>query len=415
MSSTHNPEKNRRRVLLTDTAIRNAKPQAKPLKLPDAGGLFLLVQPTGAKLWRYRFWLHDKEGLLALGRYPDVPLLQARKRHAEARQLVASGINPVHQRKGERERAERERMAADEGEFCTAMAAWREVHDVGLAANTLKQRTREIDKHLVPEFKGRNVRSITRLEWAALLKRIMGKTPEVARNLRTYAFAMYEHAIDTGLAESNPVPPPRVIKARRPVNHAAMDAARVGAFLVALQNSGAEPGTKLAMMLVLWGVTRKTESTGAQWPEFDLADDKAGSWDIPAERMKSRLDHWVPLPRQAVHALREFREASTGEAHLFPNRRDPARPMAGNSLNALLARMGYDEEATIHGFRALFSTRYNAQGPQNADVVERCLAHAPKDKVRAAYNRHQYADERRAMLQDWADWMDSQRASSPSE
>jgi integrase len=398
---------------LTDAAVRNAKPKDKPYKLPDGGGMYLLVNPNGAKLWRYKFRLNAVEGLDALGAYPEVNLSAAREAHRVSRGQVDAGLHPVHHRKAERERRERERQAADEGEFVTVMTSWRELTDVGLAANTINQREREIKNHLVPEFKGRHVASITRVEWSKLLKRVMGKTPEVARNLRTYACAMYEHAMDTGVAQANPVPPPRSMKPRQVVNHAAMDAGRVGAFLVALQQCRAEPATKLAMQLVLWGITRKVEATGARWEEFSLDDEAGAAWDVPAERMKARLPHWVPLPRQAVTALREFSKWSTGEDHLFPNRRDPSRAMAGNSLNMLLQRLGYDEDATIHGFRALFSTRYNAQGPQNADVVERCLAHAPKDKVRAAYNRHQYADERRAMLQDWADWLDAQVAAVP--
>lgn len=396
---------------LTDAAVRNTKAKDKPYKLADGGGMFLLVQPNGSKLWRYKFRLNGAEGLDALGAYPEVNLAGARDSHREARALVDKGINPVHHRKAERERIERDRLSTDLGEFVTIMRAWREVTDPDLAAATIKQREREINNHLVPLFKGRNVRTITRQEIASLIKRVMGKTPEVARNLRTYLAAIFEHAIDTGSADSNPVPPPRILRSRQPANHPAMAVDRVGKFLAALRDCRAEPGTKLAMRLVLWGITRKVEATGAGWAEFSgLKDDATGAWDIPAERMKARLPHWVPLPRQAIQAVREFREWSTGEAHLFPNRRDPQRPMAGNSLNMLLMRLGYDEDATIHGFRALFSTRYNAASPLNADVVERCLAHAPRDKVRAAYNRHQYAEERRAMLQDWADWLDAQVA-----
>lgn len=409
MPSTQTAEKSRRRTLLTDTAIRNAKPQAKPVKLPDAGGLFLLVQPSGAKLWRYRFWLHEKEGLLALGKYPDVPLLEVRKRHAEARQLVAGGVNPVHAQQQAKLQAQKDSQRAALGTFGAVCEAWRELTYPKLRAASIRQREREVDNDLLPRYRDRAVDSITRLELSAHLRAVEKRAPETARNLRTHLYAIFEHAIDSGLLQSNPTPPARLLQARQPKNHTAIPEERIGDFLRALDSASLNPETRAAMLLVLLSAGRKEEAIGARWSEFDL---DAALWTIAAERMKAKREHLVPLPRQAVALLRELRAISDVQReHLFPNRRDPKRPMAARSLNALLDRLGFGGEATVHGWRSVFSTRYNAQGV-NPDVIEACLAHVHGNAVRRAYNRANYLEQRRELLQEWADWLDTQRAGS---
>jgi integrase len=410
MPSTQSPSKPRRQKLLTDTAIRTAKPQDKPYKLPDAGGLYLLVQTSGARLWRYRFWLHDKEGLLALGKYPDVPLLEARKRHAEARQLVARGVNPVHEGQRAKQEAAQEQQRAALGTFGAVCLAWQEITSPKLRPASIRQRNREVNNDLLPKFKDRAVDSITRLELAAHIRLVEKRAPETARNLRTHLFAIFEHAIDTGLLQSNPTPPARLLQPRRPKNHTAMPEGRIGDFLRALDGSTADPETRIAFLLTILSACRKDEAIGARWDEFDL---DAALWTIPAERMKAKREHLVPLPHQAVTLVRELREIATGlvREHLFPNRRDPKRPMANRSLNAVLDRLGFGGEATVHGWRAVFSTRYNAQGA-NPDVVEACLAHVHDNAVRRAYNRANYLEQRRELLQDWADWLESRRAST---
>lgn len=385
---------------LSDAKARNAKPQDKAIKLSDGGGLYLLVLPTGAKLWRYKFRVGGREGTMALGAYPDVSLAAAREQHQVARSKVAAGENPVHDRKGKREAAAQQVRRDQAGKFDTVIDSWRETTDHGLAALTIVQRAREIAKYVEPAFKGKRVEQISRNEISWLLKRIEARAPEVARNVRNYLWGIFEHAIDIGLISANPVPPPRVLKRRVQKSHAAMSAARLPAFFAALHGCGANPETKAAARLVILTACRKAEATGARWSEFDL---DAGEWTIPAERMKARREHWIPLSRQAVAMLRQLRATSSGE-HLFPHRSRPNTPMAERTLNMLLRRNGFHGE-TIHGFRSVFSTHFNEQGA-SADVVERCLAHSPADKVRAAYNRHQYKDERRSMLQDWADYLD---------
>lgn len=386
--------------VLSDPAVRNAKPAAKPYKLADGGGLFLLVQPNGAKLWRYKYRLHGAERLMALGTYPDVTLAAARNAHRAARAQVAAGENPVQVRRIESQKARQAELQAKTGAFQNLAAVWGAITAPKLAANTIRQRDRELDRHLLPTLGHRNVAEITRMEVSALLRRVEARAPEVARNLRNYLSGIFEHAIDTGVLSASPVPPPRILKRRQQRNHKAMSVDDLPQFLLDVRACNAEPTTKAAMQLVILTACRKAEVAGARWEEFDL---DAAEWLIPAERMKARREHWVPLSRQAVAILRELRRQTNG-AVLFPHRDRPGAHMAERTLNMMLQRMDYAGE-TIHGFRSVFSTHFNQLGV-NPDVVERCLAHAPRDKVRAAYNRHQYREERRKLMQDWADYLD---------
>ncbi|SOZ37718.1 tyrosine-type recombinase/integrase [Cupriavidus neocaledonicus] len=386
---------------LTDALVRNAKPADKPYKMTDGGGLYLLVQSNGAKLWRYKFRLHGREGLHSIGAYPDVSLSAARNEHRTARAMVAAGDNPVHTRQAERAKAVQDRLRESAGAFETVLQGWRSATEAKLAPVTIKQRKNEITKYLVPEFRQKTIDAIRRQEIAAFLKRIDAKTPEVAKNLRTYLSGIFEYAIDVGLVEGNPVPPSRVLTRRAQTPHVAMAEGKIGGFLDALGRCTANPETIAAVRLVVLTACRKAEITSGRWSEIDL---DAAEWVIPAERMKARRQHWVPLSTQAVAILRRLREISNGNDLIFPNRLDSTRPMAERSTNALLERIGYRGE-TMHGWRAVFSTHFNELGA-NADVIERCLAHAPADKVRAAYNRHEYKPERRTMLQDWANWID---------
>lgn len=386
---------------LTDALVRNAKPADKPYKMTDGGGLYLLVQPNGAKLWRYKFRLHGREGLHSIGAYPDTTLSGARNEHRAARTMVAAGENPVHARQAERSKIEQDRLRQQAGSFETVLDGWRNVTEPKLATATINQRNREIKKYLVPEFGAKTINAIRRADIAALLKRTDASVPEVARNLRNYLNGIFEHAIDTGLIEANPVPPARIIRSRNQKPHNAMAAGRVGKFMRDLLACTANPETIIAVQLVILSACRKAEIISGRWSEIDL---DTGEWVIPGERMKARRDHWVPLSDQSVALLRQLRDMSDGNDLLFPNRRDPQRPMANRSTNAVLGRIGYEGE-TMHGWRAVFSTHFNELGA-NVDVIERCLAHVPADKVRAAYNRHEYKQERRAMLQDWANWID---------
>lgn len=385
---------------LAETKVRQAKPRDADYKLADGGGLFLLVKTTGARLWRYKFRLNGKEGLHSLGNYPDLTLAAARDAHRDARRLVAAGISPVQARREDRRKAEQAAYQAKAGAFEVVMAEWSARHEQRLRPLTIRQRGREIRKYLLPAFRGRQVETIRRSEIAVLLKRVEGHAPEVAKNLRNYLAAMYEHAADVGLVESSPVPPVRAMARRDRVPHPALAMDRLPAFLDRLDTSTAEPSTVAAMQLVILTACRKNEVCRARWDELDL---DAAEWVIPATRMKAGRDHFVPLSRQAVAIFRQLRRATNGDL-VFPNFRDPTKPMACRTLNAWLGRNGYEGE-TCHGFRSVFSTYFNGQGA-SADVIERCLAHAAADQTRGVYNRYEYRDERRVMLQEWADHLD---------
>lgn len=394
--------------LLAETQIKAARPAAKPYKLSDAGGLVLLVQPNGAKLWRYRFWLHDKEGVLSLGRYPDVSLKRARELHREARSLVADGINPVHQRKDLKIEASREESRKVLGTFQAVASAWEEKVSIGCRPATNRQRHGEVKNHLLPVFKDRFISSITRLEVSTVLLKLNKQAPESTRNIRRHLAGIFEHAIDIGFLGSNPVPSRRMLGTRQARHHPALPNSKLGQFLRDLDNSKVNSGTRTAMLLLLMTACRKNEVVKGKWSEIDF---EKRSWTIPAERMKAKKDHWVPLSAQAVRLLQSLREqVPSSRTHLFPNKKDPSRAMADRSLNAVLERLNYGDEATPHGMRAAFSTHFNGIGA-NADVVEHCLAHGPANKVRAAYNRHAYEVERRNMLQEWANHLDAMRSS----
>lgn len=398
--------------VLTTLQIKSAKPAERAYKLADTGGLFVLVQPNGSKLWRYKFRLDGVEGLQALGAFPEVSLADARVAHAESRKLVAKGIHPVQARREERESRAQAELHRVKGSFGAVCADWNKATSADLRPATVQQRNREIEKDLMPRFRDRPISKITRLELTAALKEVEARAPEVARNVRNYLWGIFEHAIDSGLIEDNPVPPVRVLRKRNQENHPALSPELLGEFLRKLDAFDTiHEQTRIAMLLVVLTACRKSEVIGGKWSEVDL---DTAEWEIPAKRMKAGRAHWVPLSRQAVKLIRDLRAiAEEGSVYMFPNRRDPDRPMADRSLNALMERLGFSGDGTPHGMRATFSTHFNASGA-NIDVIENCLAHVPANRVRAAYNRHAYRVERREMLQAWADQVDALRKTAVS-
>ena len=281
---------------------------------------------------------------------------------------------------------------------------WDEATSAALSAGTAVQRQREIEKDLLPAFQGRSVASVARLELTMTLKKVEARAPEVARNLRNHLWRIFEYAINTGLIEDNPVPPVRVLRKRGEQNHPALDASRLRGFLRQLDaTESLNIETRIAMRLVVLTVCRKNEVVGARWSEFDL--DRRGLGDSGRAHEGAARALGAALATGRARCARCGRSCPRKAPYLFPNRVDPARPMADRSLNAVMERLGYSGVGTPHGMRAAFSTYFNSAGA-SVDVIEHCLAHVQANRVRAAYNRHQYQDERRAMLQAWADFLE---------
>jgi len=349
---------------------------------------------------------------MSLGSFPAISLAEAREAHMSARTMVAKGLNPLEERRRAHIEHEANVLKVTQSQFETVAASWMSRRKSELRLSTLTQISRELKRCVEPKFNGRDITTITRPEITELLLALQLKAPETARNVRGHLHNIFEHAIDTGVLEINPTPPGRVLGRRRNVHHhPALPARELGALLRRLDKATTiYEKTRVALLLVILTAARKREVTSARWDEIDL---RHARWQIPAARMKAKRPHLVPLSRQAVTLLKAMKQlnAETRSDFVFPHRDRPNKPMEGATLNAVLTRMGYRGLATPHGMRATFSTHFNSLGA-NPDVIERCLAHDSERAVRSAYNRHHYEDERREVLQKWADFLDNIKSGS---
>jgi integrase len=389
---------------ISELKIRASKPKEKSYKVWDDRGLYMLVTPTGGRLWRFRYRIGGVEKLLALGAYPDVPLKRAREKRDEARILVADGVDPMAKRRADR--------AARTDTFELIAAEWLELQRKALASETMQILGTRLKSFLYPYIGSRPVRSITAQELLAALRRIEARGKhETAHRVRALAGRVLRFAVATGRADHDVAADLKdalaPVKSR---NFASVtDPARVGQLLRAIDGYDGQPITALALKLAPLVFVRPGELRGAEWFEFDLEN---AEWRIPGSRMKMVEQHIVPLARQAVGILREL-HVLTGTGRLvFPSLLNLDRPMSENTINAALRRLGYaGDEQTAHGFRSMASTLLNEQGFP-PDVIELQLAHFERNKVRAAYNRAQRLSERRSMMQHWADYLYELRASA---
>jgi integrase len=389
---------------LSDAKVRNAKPRTKPYKLTDGEGLFLVIMPSGSKYWRLRYFIADKEKALALGVYPEVTLADARDRRAQARKVLAAGSDPGEEKK------EAKRLVAfkSANTFETVAREWLEKRKHAWAPITTEVKLGRLERHVLPKLGKRPIADITPPEVLAMLRVVEDKgTLDTARRAMQLCGQIFMYAIATGRAERNPVPDLRGALKTPVVKHRAfLMASELPAYLKKLDVYDGSPQTKLALRLLLLTFVRTVELRGAQWTEIDW--DQA-EWRIPAERMKMRELHIVPLSTQAIAALRQLEKLSGKRQYVFPNEHNPATFMSENTMLFALYRMGYHSRATAHGFRSTASTVLNEHGFR-ADVIERQLAHSERNAVRAAYNYAQYLRDRRKMMQWWADYLDEAAA-----
>ncbi len=388
---------------LTDTAIKKAKPGAKPVKLSDGKGMYLLVSPTGSKLWRWKYRVLGKEKVMALGAYPDVSLAQAREAMAEARKVLATGADPMVKRKADKVASRTAAINSFEAVARAWWAHWKPARSEQHAGQVM----RRFEANVFPYIGPRPVSEIQAPELVAMLKAIEKRgVNDLAKRALQTSGQVFRYAIAHGLAKRNPatdIKPGDVLASRQKQNLARIDGKELPQLLRHIEGYKGAATTRLAMKLMALTFVRTTELIGARWEEFDL---DGARWDIPAERMKMKTPHIVPLSAQAVNLLKTLQLITGHSALLFPGERDHEKSMSNNTILKALERMGYKGRMTGHGFRGVASTLLHEMGFDHAHI-ELQLAHQERDEVSAAYNHATYIKQRASMMQDWADYLDT--------
>lgn len=400
---------------LTDTAIRKAKTTDKPSKLSDGHGLYLLVQPTGSRLWRWDYRYGGKRKTLGMGAYPITGLADARARRDDARRLLASGVDPSASR-----REAKAALADDLANTFGAIAEkWRrrQLLDGGIGHRPVAEQTARkheyiVSKLLSPKLGRMPIASITRLDMRATLDPIADRGDRaMARRAAIVLGQIFAFAVDNGILEANPAfRIGKTLPAPQTRNHAAVtDRAALGELLQAIDAFEGQPSMRVALRLLPLVFTRPSELRLMEWSEVDL---DAATWVIPKEKTKMRREHVVPLSTQAVALLRELHLHTAHRKFAFASSHAPKQPISGTALTNALRRTGFDSEAvTAHGFRSTASTILNELG-FNPDVIERQLAHVEGNRVRAAYLRSDYLADRTAMMQKYSDMLDTLKTGS---
>ncbi len=396
-------------MALTDTAIRLAKPEDSDRKLADGKGLYLLVTASGSKLWRLKYRIDGKEKKLALGSYPEVGLKMARARRDAARQSAQAGSDPSI---AKREARIAKRIAAANTFAGIADEYIAKLEAEGKAAVTIAK-TRWLLTKLSPALGTRPIAEISPHELLAVLKKVeRAGQRETARRLRSFSSRVFRYAVATARATVDPAQPLQGALVSPVVKHhaAITDPIAFGKLLRSIEAYSGQPVTKLALRFTPHVYQRPGEVRKSEWSEIDF--DKA-LWTIPAERMKQRQPHRVPLSRQALAILKEAAELSGGGRYIFPRLGSRLKPMCENAVNGALRRMGYGpDDMTAHGFRSTASSLLNESGKWSADAIERALAHADGNQVRAAYHRGAHWPERVEMAQWWSDHLDTLKKSA---
>ncbi len=391
-------------LALTNTKIRSAKVGDRPRKLWDERGLFLLLTLSGSKLWRFKYKFDRREKSLSFGAFPHVSLSQARTLREEALAQLRSGIDPSAAR-----RAKRESRESDATSFEIVAREWFAKKQPGWASSHSSKVLGRLERDIFPKLGNRAIKEIGARELLAVLQRIEDRgAVETAHRAKQSCGQIFRYGVATGRVDRDPCADLKGALAPPVRKHYATitDPVEVGALLRAIEEYPGSPITQLALKLAPLVFVRPGELRAAEWQEIRL---NVGEWRIPASRMKKNTEHVVPLSRQAIMIIGELAQITGSGRFLFPGVRSRKRCMSENTLNAALRTMGYmSEDMTAHGFRSMASTLLNEQ-EWNADAIERQLAHAPRDGIRATYNHADYLSVRRKMMQAWADYLDDLR------
>ena len=398
---------------LTDTAVKKSKPEIKSYRMADGDGMYLEVMPNGSKYWRLKYRFTGKEKRLALGVYPEVSLKDARERREAARKLLASGIDPS-QAKQTQKRIDK---VTASNTFEAVAREWVEnrSNDWTAAHKALTLKTLEQDAF--PSIGHRPIAEISSSEVLATVRAIEKRGAlEIASRVLQRCSAVFRYAIATDRCKNNPAfKMSEALKSPTRTHYNTIEKGGFPKLLRDIEGYQGSPMTAYALQLIALTFTRTGELVNAEWKEIDL---DRSEWLIPAERMKMRRPHLVPLSSQAVAIFREAAKLSGERVHVFPNRNDPSKPASNAIILRALGRMGYTGKMTGHGFRSAASTMLNENKSKwgiHRDTIELQLAHVEKNASRAAYNFAEYLDERRLMMQQWADYLDVLKAGGKSD
>jgi integrase len=385
--------------MLTETKIRASKSKQKPYKLADGKGLHLTIAPEGGRWWRLRYRHRGKEKMLSLGTYPEVGLAAARERRDSARKLIADGVDPSAERKASK--------ALDADTFEVMAREFMDKQRRKVTESTWQRDMDQFERIYFPTLGAKAISSLAAPDLLTCLRRVeKAGNVETAHRARGLAGRVFRYAIALGKAKHDVAADLRgalepAIKRSYP---AITDPAEVGALMRAIDGYTGHPVAAAALRLAPLLFVRPGELRKAEWAEFDL-DGEEPMWRIPAEKMKARREHLVPLCARAVAILKELKAITGRRSYVFPAIGQADRPMSENTLGAALLRMGYAREVMVaHGFRSMASTLLNEQG-WHPDVIELQLAHKDKDETRRTYNRAARLPDRRKMMTAWADYL----------
>lgn len=394
--------------MITDTAARNAKPKDKPYKLPDANGLYLQVTPSGSKLWRMKYRFLGKEKLLAFGQYPAVSLVDARKRRDEAKKALSEGIDPSELKKEVKRRYDLENRHT----FENVAREWFEKKEGSVVSTYSARIWTRVEADLLPHLGKLPIESIEPPEVLSTIRKIEERGAlEMGKRVLNYASQIYRFAIASGYVKRDPtldirgaLTPNKVIKRRSALKYTEM-----GEFMQKLAAYDGDDLTRLSLTLLTHTFVRTSEVRFAVWDEFEDLEGKSPIWRIPAERMKMREQHIVPLTTQVVGVVGQVRDLGLKSDYLFPSA-TRSKVISENTMLYAMYRMGYRSRATVHGLRSTASTWLNEQN-FNRDWIERQLAHVEGNSVRAAYNAAEYLPQRRTMMETWSQFLEEKQHS----
>lgn len=391
-------------MTLTDIQCKNAKPKDKAYKLTDGGGMYLEVSPSGSKYWRLKYRLHNKEKRLAIGVYPSVSLSEARDKREEAKRQIKEGIDPVFARKDQK------RIAGEKANNTLKAIAleWLEVRKDGWSEGYALKIKRRLEMHIFPYMGSRPISSITTPEFLDALRKVEKHGGELTLRVKQYCSMIFRYGIQTGRCERDITDGLQgALKPHKTKHHAALDIKELPEFLKVLERNEMRlyERTRRALWFSLLTFARPGEIRQAQWLEIDW-DQK--EWRISAEKMKMRRDHIVPLSDQAIEILKA-QQNETGHINtdwVFPSQKAPKDPMSENTVNQAIQRLGYGDKMKAHGFRALARTAIREKLKYDSEIIEKQLAHKTRNPLGEAYDRTQFLDERKLMMQNWADYIE---------